>query len=245
MTVRQPVVSQGTRYGTLLVFVSTADLRSRIDDYLLNLALLGIGALVAAGALAWALERMVTRRLLTLVDVTRQVARSGDYSLRAMDRRHDEIGLLASAFNNMLVDLQHRQDEAHEAIRLRDEFLSIASHELKTPLTSLKLRVQGMLEHMPAIADPLDAARIHKSVDLAERQVRRLEKLVNNLLDVSRIAVGRFPLQREQVDLSGSCTTSWASSPPSSARSGNEVSLDAAPSTPTAGGIRCASSRWS
>ena len=172
ITVVYPVTQGGERFGTLVLHAATGPLTSRVHAYVWGLWWLTLGIIAATLTLAWALERMVTRRLLTLVDVTRQVARSGDYSRRAIDRRHDEIGLLASAFNNMLVDLQHRQDEAHEAIRLRDEFLSVASHELKTPLTSLKLRVQGMIEHMPAIADPLDAARIHKSVDLAERQVQ-------------------------------------------------------------------------
>jgi signal transduction histidine kinase len=226
ITVVYPVMQSGDRFGTLVLHTATGPLTSRVHAYLWGLWWLTLGVIAAALTLAWALERMVTRRLFALVDVTRRVARSGDYSLRAFDRRHDEIGLLASAFNNMLVDLQHRQDEALEAIRLRDEFLSVASHELKTPLTSLKLRVQGMAEHMPTITDPTEAARMKKGVDLAERQVRRLEKLVNNLLDVSRIAIGRFPLQREEVDLVGLVHNVVGQFSAELARSGNEVSLE-------------------
>jgi signal transduction histidine kinase len=157
--------------------------------------------MAASLTLAWALERMVTRRLLRLADVARQITRREDYSVRAHDPGGDEIGLLARAFNGMLAEIEHRQKEAREAVRLRDEFLSVASHELKTPLTSLKLRVQSLVERRPCVADEAESQRLQKSFDLTERQVRRLEKLINNLLDVSRIAVGRFPLQREEMDL--------------------------------------------
>ena len=192
MTVRQPVVSQGTRYGTLLVLVSTAHLRSRIHDYLLNLALLGLGALVAAGALALMLERMVSRPLLKLADVARRIAATEDYSVRATGAGGDEIGLLAGAFNRMLTEIDGRQKQAQQAIRVRDDFLSIASHELKTPLTSLKLQVQGLLMMPPSSLDAADAARLKQTLEVVERQVARLDKLIGNLLDVSRIAAGRL-----------------------------------------------------
>ncbi|HEY2749134.1 MAG TPA: ATP-binding protein [Polyangia bacterium] len=201
ITVVYPIAQGGERFGTLVLHSAIAPLTSRVHAYLWGLWWLTLGVIASSLTLAWALERMVTRRLYALADVARQVARRGDYSARATERGTDEIALLAQAFNGMLAEIEQRQAEAREAVRLRDEFLSVASHELKTPLTSLKLRVQSLCEHAPPIPDPVEAARLQKSVDLAERQVRRLEKLVNNLLDVSRIAVGRFWLQREEIDL--------------------------------------------
>jgi len=203
ITVVYPIAQGGERFGTMVLHGAMAPVTSRVHAYVWGLWWLTLGIIAASLTLAWALERMVSRRLLRLADVARQIARGADYSVRASDRGHDEIGLLAEAFNNMLAEIDHRQTEAREAIRMRDEFLSVASHELKTPLTSLKLRVQGLIEHSPTVEDPTEAARMDKSFELAERQVRRLEKLVNNLLDVSRIAIGRFPLQREEVDLVG------------------------------------------
>jgi signal transduction histidine kinase len=169
---------------------------------------------------------MVTRRLLRLADVAREVTRREDTQVRAQDRGNDEIGLLAGAFNRMLAEIAHRQKEAREAVRLRDEFLSVASHELKTPLTSLKLRVQGLIDQAPPVADPAEALRLHKSFDLAERQVRRLEKLINSLLDVSRIAIGRFPLQCEEVDLVSMVHNVVGQFSAEIARSGADILLD-------------------
>lgn len=88
---------------------------------------------------------------------------------------------------------------AEEAIHLRDEFLSIASHELRTPLTALKLQIDGLLEHL----DTLEG-KLAKKVERAVRSVRQLERLIETLLDVSRIATGHLTLDPQEFDLSES-----------------------------------------
>jgi len=85
-----------------------------------------------------------------------------------------------------------------EAIRARDEFLSIASHELRTPLTPLRLQLETLRRNVERVV-PGD--RIVERMDVALRQTQRLAKLVENLLDVSRITSGRMNLELEQCDL--------------------------------------------
>jgi signal transduction histidine kinase len=148
------------------------------------------------------LESMVSRPLLALADVARRIAATEDYSVRATGASRDEIGLLAGAFNRMLTEIDGRQKQAQQAIRVRDDFLSIASHELKTPLTSLKLQVQGLLMMPPASLNQADAARVKQTLDVVDRQVVRLDKLIANLLDVSRIAAGRLVIDPAETDLS-------------------------------------------
>ena|SRR5450432_288784 len=90
--------------------------------------------------------------------------------------------------------------QAQEAVRVRDEFLSIASHELRTPLTPLQIHFQRLLRRRPD--DLLTAPdQLRRVLERCERQVRRLEALVDNLLDVSRISSGQLSLQTETVDL--------------------------------------------
>ncbi|WP_163991506.1 AAA family ATPase [Pyxidicoccus caerfyrddinensis] len=86
---------------------------------------------------------------------------------------------------------------SQDAIRLRDEFLSVASHELNTPLTSLRLMVQSLLRHAPE-GLPETALRALRTVD---GQSLRLATLIEELLDVSRLHAGRLDLNLEQVDL--------------------------------------------
>jgi signal transduction histidine kinase len=94
--------------------------------------------------------------------------------------------------------------ESQRAVRLRDEFLAVASHELKTPLTPLRLQLQGLRRAVESQGnEPLPPERVLRAVRGCEAQVRKLAGLVNDLLDVAKLAQGRLPLQLEVVDLRG------------------------------------------
>ncbi|WNG29226.1 PAS domain-containing protein [Cystobacter fuscus] len=99
------------------------------------------------------------------------------------------------------VDNARLYREAREAIRLRDEFLSIASHELKTPLTPLSLKLQSLERSAEAHPDSSLAPLVRSTVQAGRQQLRKLTTLMNGLLDVSLIASGCIELRREQVDL--------------------------------------------
>jgi signal transduction histidine kinase len=85
---------------------------------------------------------------------------------------------------------------AEEALRMRDEFLSIASHELKTPLTSVKIELYGLKERLAGQDE-----RLIRKIERATRNADRLSRLVETLLDVSRIANGKLTLRAEEFDL--------------------------------------------
>ena len=85
---------------------------------------------------------------------------------------------------------------AERAVRARDEFLSVASHELRTPLSALMLQLGG-LERLLAGADE----SIGRKVGASLRHTERLARLIDSLLDVSRLATGRLSLSLEDCDL--------------------------------------------
>ncbi|WNG37678.1 AAA family ATPase [Archangium violaceum] len=97
----------------------------------------------------------------------------------------------------MSIDNARLFRDAQEAIHLRDEFLSIASHELYTPLTSLQLSLQR-LERTPATASSEVTSRVFQNT---WRQMRRLRRLLDELLSVSRLQLNPMHLQLEEVDL--------------------------------------------
>ncbi len=94
------------------------------------------------------------------------------------------------------------QDELENAIQVRDEFLSIASHELKTPLTSLQLQINGVQRAAKmGRTEEVTAEKLLARFHAMDRQVARMSGLINNLLDVSRASAGRLQLHLSSVDL--------------------------------------------
>jgi len=94
--------------------------------------------------------------------------------------------------------------DAVDAIRARDEFLSVASHELRTPLSALQLQIQMLLQR-PRRKVPeavLSAEQLKSKLQVAYRQTERLTRLVGQLMDISRITAGRLRLELDEVDLS-------------------------------------------
>jgi PAS domain S-box-containing protein len=96
----------------------------------------------------------------------------------------------------LLEQEQRARAAAESAIQVRDDFLAVASHELYTPIATQKLALQGLLRE--ARKSPSGPSR---QLSRAEAQCRRLEKLVEELLDVSRIQAGKLALHPEVVDL--------------------------------------------
>ncbi|HEX7624702.1 MAG TPA: ATP-binding protein [Anaeromyxobacteraceae bacterium] len=103
----------------------------------------------------------------------------------------------AQAFENALL-----YRGAQQAVRLRDDFLSIASHELRTPLTPLTLQVQSLGKMASEQLEPGPARdRLLSSIRSCSRQTSRISRLVANLLEVTRLRSGRMNLELEEFDL--------------------------------------------
>jgi PAS domain S-box-containing protein len=101
-----------------------------------------------------------------------------------------------------LDDERAKLEQAEELLRMRDEFLSITSHELKTPLTALQMQVDSLLRLLqPGAAGPPAATRIAGKAEAIRRASARLTALIDQLLDLTRITAGRLALERTDVDL--------------------------------------------
>lgn len=103
------------------------------------------------------------------------------------------------------VDNAKLYQDASEALQTRDEFMSIASHELKTPLTSISLQLQMLSRTIRKASvtgsGMLPVESVLKTVSICEKQSKKLGTLLNELLDLTRVRLGRLELNKEQVDL--------------------------------------------
>lgn len=112
------------------------------------------------------------------------------------------LGILLLILDGRAVELRIANTKLQEAVQAREEFLSIASHELRTPLTPLKLQLQSISRLLARNnSAPGDNDRLGKSFHAIDNQVDRLTRLVDELLDTSRITVGRLVLERQPVEM--------------------------------------------
>jgi signal transduction histidine kinase len=103
----------------------------------------------------------------------------------------------------LLKQLQNTQLELEQAVRMRDDFMSIVAHEVRTPLNGLILETQLRKMHLArdnAAAFTLD--KMHAMVDRDERQIKSLIRLIEDMLDVSRIRTGKLSIRPSCFDLS-------------------------------------------
>lgn len=114
----------------------------------------------------------------------------------------DQAGKVVRWFGTKTDVTEEREAEAtlRRAVQLRDEFISVASHELRTPLTALRLSLEG-LQKVLARGVNADSHSATRKLDIAVRQVVRLGTLIEGLLDVSRLFLGRLRLELESFDL--------------------------------------------
>lgn len=121
------------------------------------------------------------------------------------------------------IDNARLYQQAIGAVNLRDEFLSVAGHELKTPLTALLLQSELLLA---AQGGGAPARGLSEALNRVQRNARRISTLVDELLDVSRITSGRLELHLEPVDLQELITEVVAREAESSRRVGCTIELD-------------------
>lgn len=134
------------------------------------------------------------------------VRRGGEWDViesAALTLAREELQRVNEELHGLNLHLEERVSERtrdlEEALKVREEFLSVASHELKTPLAALKLQLDGLLRGIRGGRLSLD--EVARRVARAEDQCVRLDALATNLLEVSRAASGRMTMQPADVDL--------------------------------------------
>jgi signal transduction histidine kinase len=168
-------------------------LRDDIDSQTRNTALLVgaglIAGLTGAALLFSGLISSMRRPLEELVEASGRLA-AGDLSARVTVGGLSETAALGSAFNEMAADLQRRAGERDRLDRMKDEFVLTASHELRSPLTS----VQGFAELLMLERDQLTPAQAD-TVEIILDNTRHLVRLLNDLLDLARSDAGRLTIK--------------------------------------------------
>jgi signal transduction histidine kinase len=215
MVLYQNISDHGEHVGTVYLR-ARYEMRERLLSYLGILSgVLVVSLLLAIWISTW-LQGTVTEPILEITEAARKVMTQRDYSLRVRKTTEDEIGFLVDTFNAMLAEVGQRSsalEESHRdlekemyirrkaedslrvADRRKDEFLATLAHELRNPLAP----IANALALLDLSARGNDEARPARQ--MMQRQLRQLVRLVDDLLDVSRITTGKIDLRLEQAGL--------------------------------------------
>ena len=177
-----------------MIGIPSSTLYEPARQRLIRYGLTGLVALLMAVGAALVIERSISRPVRRL-RATAQRLGSGDLTARAPRLGGGEMADLGTAFNTMAKQIAEREERLTELDRLKSEFVSSVSHELKTPLTTIKL-----LAHLLQRKDVTQEEKLDYSKTIAIECDRQIE-FVGNLLDLSRIESGAYKLRKTRVDL--------------------------------------------
>jgi heavy metal sensor kinase len=174
--------------GILRLSIPLAPTEDAARRSMLVLILTAVLIAVFVSLVGWVLARNLARPISVLTHAAENMEQ-GDLGVRVQPSGPEEMRRLAEAFNNMASRLQTNVNELRA-------FVANASHELRTPLTVVKLRTEALREG--ALEEPEIAVKFLNDI---ETEVDRLVRMVNDLLDLSRLEAGLIGSQRTPVDL--------------------------------------------
>lgn len=173
--------------GAVLLHISTESLTVDYSDMIKNAVVAAAISMLLGTALAYWISHRQTEPLRRIGAAVNEFA-AGRFDQRVEIAGDDEIAQLGASFNQMARDLSNLEDS-------RKSFVASVSHELRSPLTCISGYVQGMMDGTVP-----DAER-PRYLQVVLDETRRLTKLVNELLDLSRFESGKFPLAITCFDL--------------------------------------------
>ncbi len=188
------------RWGSVKIGLSLEPMYARLREIQKVLVLIGVGGFLLGIAGAAFLARRITRPLHRLVDGTVRIAH-GDFSQAIVDTSRDEVGDLARSFNEMtgqLLQARQRMEEANRCLVQHEKLASIGrmaatiAHEIRNPLTSVKLNIQKVAEEEKFA----EAVKAHLGLSL--EGIDQIERFIKELLNFTRVP--ELILERWPVD---------------------------------------------
>ena len=182
------VTDNGRLIGTVMMVSSLQDLTRSLDEIQNNIILFFVAVLIIVLAVGLYFSSVITRPINDLNTVMQQTARTG-FTVRANPRGNDEIAQLGRTFNMMSEKLQNMD-------QMRSDFISNASHELKTPLSAMKILIESILHQ-----ETPDPAMTREFLGDINQEIDRLSAIVGDLLTIVRFDSRSEKLQMEPIAL--------------------------------------------
>jgi signal transduction histidine kinase len=219
-----PIFLHGERIGSVFIRSDQRNLKTLLARFSSSAFLILLISLLAAGLLVSRLQQTIIRPVSGLVGLMERISKDKDFSERAEPSGPRELCTLARGLNEMLQTIQERDreldlrrrdletsvtklqrstEELQEANRklealdkLKSDFISVVSHELRTPLTAIKAFVELLI-----VKQSMPPEKKTKILQTVNEESDRLGRLINDLLDLSKIEAGTMNWRREQISI--------------------------------------------
>lgn len=202
LSVALPIFVEGKVEGVVFVCNPLSDINHSIDQTLKIVVFAGALASIVLAFVSFFMSRTITRPIKEITEISLEMAK-GNFDQRVKVTSNDEIGKLAETFNYMTVklnktlrDLEYEKNKMVEMERMQREFVANASHELRTPLTSVRGYIEAILD---GIIDQKEQEKKYLRIILKE--TLRLHRLVNSLLDLSKIEAGHVKISEKELSI--------------------------------------------
>lgn len=183
-----PIFHKGMFVGTVIIHTSLNEIKGPLKRVYEIIWVSAVFAIVACCFAIYFLSQRIIIKPLAEINLVADKIAKGEVDKRVKIKSNDEIGELSKSFNIMA-------DSLEKVEKNRREFISNVSHEIRSPITSIKGFIGGILDGII----PKGKERYYLSVTYEETQ--RLTRLVNDLLDLSAIEAGQLKLKMEQLDI--------------------------------------------
>ena len=188
MAVSVPISSMNSEYNSVRMVTSMTEIDNTIKTYILAVAVVFMTIILVIITIGLYFAGSIVKPIRQISGIARKFA-MGDFSVRIENDSDDEIGELCTAIN-------HMADELSTAEAMKNEFISSVSHELRTPLTAIKGWAETLMLDGGTSPDTMK-----KGVGVIVNETERLQQMVEELLDFSRMQNGHFTLQSAAMDV--------------------------------------------
>lgn len=215
-----PILNQNKLQGILVLnspVSGTEKVIGKINGYMFYTICFSV---IIALLISFLLSRRQVKRINRLRKATKAVTK-GDYDIQLATRQFDEIDDLSADFNKMVQALSAQRIEIERQEKLRRQFITDVSHEMRTPLTTISGLSEGLVN------DLIPREKFPRSLELIEKEAKRLTKLVNENLDFERIISNKVELQKKHFHVLPFLNTIKEQMLPLIQETGNQIIIEA------------------